>query len=756
MKKVIALLLIVNMLLVSVYNTAQAGEGLYIEYGGQVYRYTGRQVSLVIDEKPVETGEMPAIIIEGRTLVPAREVFESAAINAKVDWNGKTNEVKISYSDKVIVLKIGSNVATVNGQEVALEVPADLIRDLSKKNPKTMIPLRFVTEYLGYGIAWESETYTARIVSPAVTTPKLPTEIQEDLKPDTTEILEGVSSDKAKRLLPTALIDNPIVWTSSTSDLSGTTIPEASIIEKQNNPQVDITEIEYSEQNNQREFIIQASGPISEANYHFFEGKFVVDIHNADYKLDSGKSYQLTYVQNPVVTVVKASPQELNQKGEKVLRVVFDLKNPKASYKLSISQDRRKLSLIMVENKLQSVVLGQNEKGDFIKLKGITAPEVKAFRLSNPDRIVFDLSYTMSQLGSQSAADISGQYVKAIRTAQFNPYTSRVVIETDGQADYKIDVVDAQTTLIQLLEPSYDNINYVVEKHPTIILENAKDIPLDAITYEDLYFEKKYIIHLPGNYENVFGTGGIHVDDKYIDSINIEKNKLTGFTDIVINENDIYVFRIEKDANNVYLKAYKPREIYPKIVVIDFGHGGKDPGAVRKDPGGALHGLQEKDLNLIIGNMVKGYMEADGSIKVYYTRRDDTYVSLTARTDLANDVEADFLVSIHNNSYYASFSGTETWYYEDKDRPGLNSSELAKIMHKYLVAATGLPNRNERVNNSLAILKNSKMPAVILEGGYISNVNDSQVLVKPEVQERMAKAIYDGIVETFAQYPAVR
>ncbi len=478
------------------------------------------------------------------------------------------------------------------------------------------------------------------------------------------------------------------------------------------------------------------------------DNKYIVDIHGASYGFNSDSYYTQAYASNLLVSSVRSSQQKEDAEGKKVLRVVFDLINPAATYYLTPSTDLQSLSFSMDANNLQAVSLEQNEVGDFIKLTGTNAPDVKAFRLSNPDRIVFDLPNTITLLNYQSQEGVEGQYVKSIRTAQFEPKMARVVIETEGQADYTITKVDGQTTIIQLLEPSYDNINYTSEEHPVIALENASEIDIASVTYDDRYYEKKFIIQLPGNFENIFGEGGIQVEDPYISSINIETDATTGYTNIVIRENDIYVFKMEKDENGIYIKGYKPKEVYSKIIILDFGHGGKDPGAV-------ANGLYEKDINLSIGNMVKGYMQSDPTVKVYYTRRDDTYIALQERTDLANAVEADFFVSIHNNAFTSKHTGTETIYFKDSNS-GFSSVKLAKIMHAYMVGAIGLHDRGIKDNNSLFVLKNTNMPAVILEGAFLTHATDSKLLANPVVQDRIAKAIYDGIQDTFIQYPTGR
>lgn len=765
MKKVMALFLVSIIIILQMSTVVFAGEArknFSIEYDGKVVSYTSKIVTLNIDGKDVQTGEMPAIIIDNRTLVPAREVFESDSFSAKVDWNQSRQEVYITYKDQSIVLKIGSEIAFVNNEPITLDVPAELIRDTSQKYPKTMIPLRFVTESLGYGIEWNQSSYTAKITSPNSTspsptatptaTPTVTATPTPTVAPTTTPTpnIEGdqfseLISSGAKRKLPTELKDDPIVWQASTIPDNNDAMN--SVITAQNNPETSILSVKYDDSS--RTFKITASSPISSVEKSMWSGKYIIDIIGAKYGFDSDLSYKMTYADNPITKEVRSSQQE-DRGGTKVLRVVFDLINPDATYDLSISQDRKILTLKMKETILHKVELGQNDIGDFILLTGSSAPDVNAFRLSNPSRIVFDLKNMTTLLGHQSEEDVLGQYVTSIRTSPFDSTTTRVVVETDGQAHYEITKVDNKTTKIQLMEPSYKNIRYENYETPTITLENiASKVRLDDITYKDNYMDKEYTIDLPGDYADIFGSGDIHIDDDVISNIEIIKNN-NGNTSLVIHEKGIYVFRLEADEKNVYIKAYKPKQIYSQIIVVDFGHGGTDPGAINGS-------YREKDLNLAIGKFLKGYLDNDSSIKVYYTRLDDSTVELKTRTPFANDVDADFLISIHNNSALSSSAnGTETLYFKDTDVPGLNSIELAKIVHNNVVQAVGLKDRGVRDDNGLFILRTSSMPSIIVEVGFVSNATDVVKLADPAVQQKVAKAIYESIVQVFQQYPSGR
>ena len=767
MKKIISLIFILS-IIVSVMYPSQSFAGnyrdrFYIEYDGEIYKYKSRLVSLEIDGNIVETGDMPAIILDSRTLVPAREVFESEAINANVEWNGDKKEVYISNEDQFIVLKIDSNTAYVNNQSVELEVPPKLIRDVEKEYAKTMIPLRFVTENLGYNVDWDQDTYTAKIMSTSNETLEGSTEeITEETTEEAEEIanqeintedglsekLEEIGSMKANRELPTALKDNAISWEESINNSDE--VEYTTEISEEDYPNAEVSKIEYVEENGTSKFIIYANSPISSLDHFVWDGKYIIDIHGANYDLDDEYStYKLTYEDNAIVTSVRSSQQDEDSDGKNVLRVVFDLKNPNSEFNLSLSKDREEIVLEMNTQKLYELELGQNAIGDYIRLTGTAAPKVEAFRLSNPDRLVFDLLHTVSVLGHQEAEKTEGQYVTSIRTAQFDSNTARVVVETDGQADFDVIYEDEKTTLIQLHEPSYSNIKYENYDKPVITLEQSvESIDLSQIQYENRYMQREFIITLPGNYQDLFGQGGLQVNDGYIDAIDITKDEEDN-TQLEIKAKEVYEFRIEEENENIVIKAYKPKELYSKIIIVDSGHGGKDPGAT-------ANGAQEKDINLSIVHYLKEMLDQNDAIKVYYTRLDDTFISLQERTDLANEVEADFFLSVHNNAFRSEHNGTETIYFKDSDHSGLNSSELAEIYQDYLVDYVGLNNRGIKSNNTLFVLRHTEMPAVIVEGGFLTNKIDITYITDPAVQQIMAQALYDATLEVFKQYPTGR
>ncbi|WP_145413021.1 N-acetylmuramoyl-L-alanine amidase family protein [Paenibacillus xylanexedens] len=177
------------------------------------------------------------------------------------------------------------------------------------------------------------------------------------------------------------------------------------------------------------------------------------------------------------------------------------------------------------------------------------------------------------------------------------------------------------------------------------------------------------------------------------------------------------------------------------IVVIDPGHGGKDPGTI------GISNTQEKDFTLPLALKVQALLLQEPDIEVVMTRDTDVYPTRPERVKLANTLNADVFVSIHGNSVKASpqTTGTETFYYKRS-----SSKELADIVHRHLIEALGFKDRGVK-NGNLEVLRNTTMPAVLLEIGFLSNLVEEQAMLSDSVQNKAAQAIVDGIKEFLHQ-----
>lgn len=171
------------------------------------------------------------------------------------------------------------------------------------------------------------------------------------------------------------------------------------------------------------------------------------------------------------------------------------------------------------------------------------------------------------------------------------------------------------------------------------------------------------------------------------------------------------------------------------LVVLDAGHGGDNPGAV-------YNGRREKDDALNLTLAVGEILEANG-VDVYYTRDTDVFETPLQKVQEANRTEADYFVSIHRNSSPVpnQYTGIETLVY---NRYG-EAAELAYNINEEL-EAVGFENQGVNERTNLAVLRRTRMPAVLVEVGFINTEADNALL--DARFEQVVQAIADGILKT--------
>lgn len=181
---------------------------------------------------------------------------------------------------------------------------------------------------------------------------------------------------------------------------------------------------------------------------------------------------------------------------------------------------------------------------------------------------------------------------------------------------------------------------------------------------------------------------------------------------------------ITRNVNRSYYKVF-----------IDPGHGGYDNGAVQ-------NGVFEDEINLIISKKVESKLIAKG-VDVKMSRYDDTYLSLTQRSRMANDYGSDIFVSIHQNSATNSTAnGIETFYATSS----IKGRELATDIQEDLIQFTNANNRGVK-EGKYTVIQTTQMPASLVECGFISNVDEAKKLSSSSYQDKVADAIVSGIME---------
>ena len=211
--------------------------------------------------------------------------------------------------------------------------------------------------------------------------------------------------------------------------------------------------------------------------------------------------------------------------------------------------------------------------------------------------------------------------------------------------------------------------------------------------------------------------------------------------------------KTNEEEKHISNKAEEP----DLVIGIDAGHGGMDPGKV------GIDGQLEKDINLSIAFKLKEVLEVyeDIKIQVVLTRDEDMghysesdtnkkMADMITRCKLIEETQADILVSIHQNSYHSpSVHGAQVFYY-DRSEEG---KKLAETVQNSLVTSlvTEGKGRVAKANDSYYILLNVKCPAIIVECGFLSNPDEAKLLESDEYQEKVAKAIAEGIIKYYKE-----
>jgi N-acetylmuramoyl-L-alanine amidase len=194
-----------------------------------------------------------------------------------------------------------------------------------------------------------------------------------------------------------------------------------------------------------------------------------------------------------------------------------------------------------------------------------------------------------------------------------------------------------------------------------------------------------------------------------------------------------------------------------KVVVLDPGHGGPDGGAVSPS------GLVEKAVALQVAQYLRDYLQQAGAL-VRMTRETDTDLAkaktrgysrrktedLMKRARIVNESQADILISIHLNSFSnPRYSGAQTFYCSKLEE----SRKLASSVQQELIAGLANTKRMAKQFDDIFLLNQSRIPAVLVEIGFLSHAKEAQLLAEPEYQKKVAASIYRGILRYYTAPP---
>jgi N-acetylmuramoyl-L-alanine amidase len=465
------------------------------------------------------------------------------------------------------------------------------------------------------------------------------------------------------------------------------------------------------------------------------DNRLVVDIYNAVCLLEGPFHFDDTV---PVAGIRASQFMDY----PKVTRLVFDLKDS-AEFTVSLSEDRTTLLVSFEQNIINEVRFTSTGVSDSIIITGKSQPLVTVTPVTNPDRLRITVTNAVMQnIGEHNTNGVFTYKVNAWQEQDIG-YIEAYVTEFPN---FRIEYNNNSAT-VRMFRNNLANMTYDSDKRE-IHITRAAGFTMDifSVVHKDDYAGNRYTLTFPMNAEEVLGYGDLQINDGFINAISVEQDTF-GQTRLVIYNARVLTFNISETNEAYVIRAVSPREGSPPVVIIDPGHGGSAPGSTSG-------GMLEKNLNLSISLKLKQLLDQEPSIIAYFTRTDDRDVSNSDRAVFAN-ANGDIFISVHCNAMRnnSTSHGIETyfWPHDNDTALGFSCERLAHIMQRNLLASTGAFNRGVKTDN-LTVLRETTIPAVLVEVGFMSNPSEAAKLASDDYQWLVARGLFNGIMEAFSQY----
>lgn len=704
-------------------------------YSGKSYDVKNKKVIFSIEDIELNTAKLPGVYV-GKTLMgPARSLFLSDSMEGSFTLSKSKKSATISFGDNNLILTLGSKNAELNGAQVKLEKAPDFIKlNFSNKN-EVYIPMESICELFDIDI----ET------SGNVSTLSLPDDDEdvEDVGDDenskpTPEPTPEPSNEAEQPLQPFVANKLPFSWKSKVNpatafnavqSLNGKNTSAGSSI-------ADIVNLSGNQADNFDTYTITSTEGFSGIKGNMANNQLTVSLDNVSSNGSQSYTSNIRTV-NYINTSYNAASNSSN--------ISFGLADGVVGYDMSLSKDGKSLNVKIYKNTITEIKGSYNKGVYTFTFTGLAPLSVNDNGSSDSNQNLA-IPNIIDTIGSGSYVDntgsalslfsyfsngIAGASLSVNKTSRLTYYTSQsgnTLTITFSQASTPANVVGA-----------------------TIALPSGLDT--SEIEDEDNYFSGNFTITLPGDLRSHFNSKPIKYDANKVSNVNISLND-SGDTVLTFYTTKLYAYRLTVSKSQIKVAIDRAKNLYSKVVVIDPGHGGHDDGTTSQNKI-----YKEKNVVLSIGyTYFRNYLN-DEDLKVYWTRKGDTYPTLYERAAFPKKVDADIFISVHMNSFpKATPKGTEVFYSTRNNilQPnGLSSYTMASMFLKNITSTFSTFNRG--VKTAAYVVTNmNTVPAVLLEYGFLSNEDDLAKFSKLENQDKAAEVLYDTIEEIFDNYPTGR
>lgn len=707
---------------------------LNLFYDNEEHLYTANETYIEINGERLLDLLMPPVIIEDRTLVPARAVFEN--LGAEVSYEKSNNSVTIKKDSDIIILYIDNIIAYKNGEPFGFDVAPKIIND------STMLPVRAIADALDCEVLWDDENRIVSIETGKVTSYEDLISINDIYIP--TENGESFSINSSEQIL------DYVVYTSD----------DSKIIIDINNSINKIEQTKYEVLNNNVVTAIRLSQFSISPEYI---SRFVFDINESSkyevFLSEDNKKILVSFEED--IFIEEDLNEELTDEevlnDEELEEVIFEIFIEKFDF-LNVGDKE----VLYIEGLDYDLIIGEfNESINAYKfnIKNAELGDAEGIYNYSSNKYVRKVEFNQVNNDIDIIVYLFEKTNYSVVTSNknamitFSPDEELPTLPNDEKEDESETEEDIKDDVAGLVptEKKWDNsvpaMTFDTNKN-MLKIQKAPDIDIDSIIHTDNYLNNEYTLTLNGNYSKYYYNEKLAVDNVYVNHYEffIDENNNTN---IKFYQNMIMCYIVEDHDDYFYIRAIQPKEIYDAVVLLDAGHGGTDPGAI-------VNNLQEKEINLSIVLKMYEKMKAYPNIKVYLVRDDDYYIQNSMRAHIANNA-ADVFISIHANSIYPNPTpnGIEVLYsnHENDVAGNLTSAVLAKFLLDYTIVATSANNRGLKYRSDLVVLNSTTIPAALVEVGFMSNTSEAEKLATDSYREILADSMCSAIVDMFNQYP---
>ncbi len=763
---------------VNVKHALAATFSVYNHVTNDTFQYNGNTVSYNVDGTLLSDAPPGLILANGAAVGPYNEIFKKKLGASTTYYEGKTSFV-LSYGPKTIKMTLGSTEAYVNGVKCYMNNAPFLYSFDGSSEKHVYVPTRFVAETFGFDYIWDENTSTASIIRTDVIYDGSEKVKYSEIKP--TFVLNGIAvgSDtftgyildnnvffpaeecfkdtklasyayaegsglilfKKGDTLVRLVLDSPVAYINDVPHLMDTVprliTPQDSMSGRVYVPAEFVAKaLGYQAQYQENIGVLTVDGTISSPENVPAKPQIPADTPMPDSSSYRESLFSLT-VHEQIIT-------HFNSLGYQVPSVIsaYSCVNSDALYLNGARSNQIKIT--DKEDLLEIVVSGHYNP---FKGKVTYTPEASFLNYCYfSDSDTFKIIVLKSKDLHYYTYSVPGGCVIHFTDID-EMYRDYLLFDGSSGSETDSDITDvfAGVDLSDYLPKAVFTRDHFVIRLP-------EGINASAITDEDEYLKNRFTISVPGNHMSFFSEQDTYNSIDTLQNITFSYKVANNTTVITFNTTKIQGYEYVTADGFLAVKVAEPKEIYDKIIVLDAGHGGIDPGTLRGN-------VYEKTVNFnVINTYAKDYFKSS-DIKVYFTRTTDTKIALQTRADFAAKVNADLFISFHVNAHSnSSVNGTSVYYSTSNNAltsTGLRSSILASAVLNRLTAAWGTANKGV-LTDKFVVIHNNTVPAVLVECGFITNNKDFEKIKDTAYQKKAAKAIYETVSEIFEKYPTNR